>query len=164
MLEFDRKTETLSRDGRAVARVGSSDAGEAEILIGSTVLQLTRHGNHGWRYRLACEHEPGRGFEYQPTGLKRGGTITSNNGRLELRASLFHHRRWELIGDNAATIEAHERTGYPIDRIGEGWQTLSVIAKQSEWSTPDALATLTFACWLIGQYESMPHYGTRGGP
>jgi hypothetical protein len=159
VLEFDRKTETLTRDGRPVARVQTSESGEARIVIGTAVFELTRPGGDGWDYRLAREHEPDNGWRYRPTGLRRGGEITGPTGKLELRASLIHSHRWELSGASRATITANEPNGYPLGALREHWHSLTVAAEDIDCSTTDALAALTFGCWLVARYESMQSRG-----
>jgi hypothetical protein len=160
MFQFDRKSETLTRDGQTVAQVQPSQSSEAQIVIGSTILELSRHDDHGWHYQLAHKHEPDRVWQFRPTGLKRGGTLAGETGKLELRASLIHHRRWDLTGERQATIQAHELPlAYPIDRVHEGWQSMTITAEDTDWSTPDQVATLVFACWVVARYESRPPGG-----
>jgi hypothetical protein len=154
-LVFDRQTKALTSERGELARVDPSTSAESwgRIVLAGEEREIGRHAHHGWAFQVESGDQVLWRFH---AGWRRGGVMEGAGGRLHLSSALVHTGRWTLASraEGHVTIQRHEESG----RSG-GWSSLSVETDGPFWEAGDGLLALTFACWLVGEFEETPNMG-----
>jgi hypothetical protein len=167
-LVFDR-TQVLAGEAGELARVEPSESAEqwGRILAAGGEFEIGRHGHHGWAFQVQDGAQPLWRFH---AGWRRGGKLEGAGADLRLSASLVHAGRWKLKGRDQGSVRIQRQDARSAARSpgsGGGVVVLSGLesrplvldADGAFWETRDGLVALTFACWLIDEWEAMPNVG-----
>jgi hypothetical protein len=149
---FDRETQVLGCHGRELARVRADGAGTERIVVHRTTeYQIVHEGPRGWRFSLMADAGNAPTWRFAPGKLRRGGTLLGLGQKLRLQPAPFVAGFWRLKGNPNATIRRVEALGTP----GSAWRQLDIHIASSPATSVELLAMLTFACWLVGEYEAV---------
>ena len=169
-LLFNRETQALVGQAGEIARVEPASEPDTwgRIVVADEEFGLGRHAHHGWAFQVESGQEPLWRFH---AGWRRGGRLVAGRGgSLRLSSSFVRTGRWMLRGGarGRARIQRHDRPlSLPLREdeqlrdvgSGAGWLTLAVEADGVFWEEGDGVLALTFACWLVGEWEETRNMG-----
>lgn len=165
MLVFDRDTQALTGEAGELGRVEPSPNSDCwgRMVVAGQEHEIGRHATHGWEFQLESGEQVLWRFH---AGWRRGGVLEGQGARLHLSSALVRTGRWKLAGRDQGRVRIRRqdkpmqlhlsRAGEQREVITAGWRSLTVETDGVFWEAGDGLCALTFACWLVGEWEATP--------